>query len=263
VKLEILDADGAVLRSLSSKKEERSAPSLFRRLFPELFEPRKLDAHEGANAWVWDLRLADPYLVEDSVLWGSPVGPQAPPGTYRARLTVGDWSKAVPVEVVADPRLDASQQDHETRFRLSRNIWRAIERSHDVLRRLRPVRSQVDSVVELVGDKAVKESGRALHDKLTAIEARILQTKAQAPQDVLNFTPQLDNQLLFLFEVVESAPARPTAVSAERFRELEGELREIERDFEAVLSDDLTRFEDQVAQQGSEGPIIVPAPPSR
>jgi len=263
VTLEILDVEGAVLRSVSSKKEERSAPSLWRRLFPELFEPRKLDAHAGMNRWVWDLRLADPHLVDDAVLWGSPVGPQVPPGTYRARVTVADWSETVPVEVVADPRLNAPQRDLEARFRLARSIWRALERSHDLLRRLRPVRAQVDSVVELVGDKQIAESGRALRDRLTEIEGRILQTKVQAPQDVLNFTPGLDNQLLFLQEVVESAPGPPTAASSERFRELESELRAIERDFEGALGDDLRRFEDQAAQHGAEGPVIVPAPPSR
>ena len=59
VRLEILDADGEVLRSMSSTKPEKQAPNIWRKLFPELFEPPKLDAREGANRWVWNLRLPD------------------------------------------------------------------------------------------------------------------------------------------------------------------------------------------------------------
>ncbi len=59
VRLEILDADGEVLRSMSSTKPEKQAPNIWRKLFPEFFEPPKLDAREGANRWVWNLRLPD------------------------------------------------------------------------------------------------------------------------------------------------------------------------------------------------------------
>src|SRR6185503_10897631 len=47
VKLEILDPEGKVIRTLSSQKEEPAAPNPFLRFFPELARPRKLAAEQG------------------------------------------------------------------------------------------------------------------------------------------------------------------------------------------------------------------------
>jgi photosystem II stability/assembly factor-like uncharacterized protein len=256
VVLEILDGEGSVLRSLSSNKEERTAPSIWRRLFPELFDPRKLPARDGMNRWVWDLRLADPHLVDDAVLWGGPRGPEVAPGTYRARLTVGEWSSTVAFDVVADPRLDAAQADHEARFALAHEIWRSLEHSHDLLRKLRAVREQVTSLAKLAEDDAVAEASTALAGSLTEIEGTILQTKSEAPQDILNFTPQLDNQLLYLMGVVESATGRPTAASHARFEELRDELAAIESRLDRLLAEELPAFERAVDAAGL-GRVIV------
>ena len=117
VTLEILDADGEVLRSLSSKKPERRAPSPWRRFFPELAEPPLLDARAGANRYVWNLALADAGLVDDAVLWGWPGGPTVPPGTYQVRLTVGEWSDTATFEVVQDPRTEVSQEAMVEQYR--------------------------------------------------------------------------------------------------------------------------------------------------
>jgi len=59
------------------------------------------------NRYVWDLRLADAYLVPGTVVWGRAAGPRVPPGTYRVRLSVGDWSETRSFEVLRDPRLDS------------------------------------------------------------------------------------------------------------------------------------------------------------
>ncbi len=92
VKLEILDAEGDVLRTLSSQNPEKQAPSPWLKYFPEMAKPPLLDHRQGANRFVWDLTLADAGLVDTAVLWGSPGGPMVPPGTYQVRLTVGEWT---------------------------------------------------------------------------------------------------------------------------------------------------------------------------
>ena len=89
VVLEILDSDGTVLRSLSSKTPERRAPSPWRRFFPQLAVPPLLDARPGANRYVWNLALEDADLVDDAVLWGWPGGPTVPPGSSPGRGASG------------------------------------------------------------------------------------------------------------------------------------------------------------------------------
>ncbi len=84
VKLEILDDAGRVLRTLSSTKEEPHAPNPFARFMPPgAIKPRTLPAEEGLNRYVWDFRLPDAEMAEDTVLWGTGEGPEVPRGGIR------------------------------------------------------------------------------------------------------------------------------------------------------------------------------------
>jgi hypothetical protein len=261
VRLEILDGAGQVLRALSSQKEERQAPSLFRQYFPELFEPRTLKARKGLNRFVWDLRLGDAEVVDKAVLWGSAAGPRVPPGAYQARLSVGDWSSTVSFEVRADPRSRARAEDHAARYALARDSWRAINRGHAGLRKIHSVRQQVDDLVsrlEAAGrGEGAAAAARPLKEKLTAVEEQLWQPKNKASQDILNFTPQIDNQLLYLMGVVDSAEGRPTRQSQERFAELDRELTAHLDRLDQALATDLAAFTAFVAGKGV-APVIVP-----
>jgi hypothetical protein len=255
VKLEILDGDGEVLRSLSSTTPEYRAPSLFRMMMPELFEPALLDARKGANRFVWNLRLADAKLEQGTVIWGMPAGPQVPPGTYQARLTVGEWNDTVNVEVVPDPRIDAGQDEMVETFELAKAIWKELARSHEAIGLIRDVRGQAQALAGRVDDEEVGVKVEELSEALTAIEVQLNQTKNESSQDVLNFPPRLDNQLVALQGTVESAVGRPTEASAGRFEELVSELDRLVSELDAILDEQLPELERLLIAAGA--PRIV------
>jgi photosystem II stability/assembly factor-like uncharacterized protein len=243
VKLEILADDGEVLRSLSSVTPEPQAPSPWRRLMPDLFTPPLLDARAGANRYVWDLRLRDAVLVDDAVLWGAARGPRVPPGTYQARMSRGEWSQTVSFEVLPDPRFEANQAESEERFQLASSISAQLTRSHEAITTIRSVRSQAEGLAGRIGDETFTGAVDQLVKELTAIEERLSQTKAKSSQDVLNFPPQLDNQLLYLLGNVESVKGRPTASSQERFDELKAALDSHLSALERLLEERLPELE--------------------
>jgi len=249
VKLEILDADGEVLRSLSSKEPERRAPSPWRRFFPELSEPPLLDARAGANRYVWNLALADAGLVDDAVLWGWPGGPMVPPGAYQVRLTVGEWNDTATFDVVQDPRTDVSQEAMVEQYELARAVWEELTRSHEAISRIRDVRGQVQSVAKRADSEAITEKADAIADSLTAIEEKLHQTKAESSQDILNFPPQIDNQLLYLQGVVESTVGAPTESAKGRFEELRTELDGLVADLDAVITGQLPELERMLEEE--------------
>jgi photosystem II stability/assembly factor-like uncharacterized protein len=243
VKLEILDSDGEVLRTLSSTKPEPQAPSPWRRFFPERAEPPLLDAREGANRYVWSLTLADASLVDDAVLWGWPGGPTVPPGTYQARLTVGDWTDTTSFEVIQDPRLDIPQQAMDEQYELARAIWEELNRSHDAIRKIRDVRGQVKALAQRTDDEAVGDKAEAITGSLTSIEEKLHQVKSESSQDVLNFPPQIDNQLLNLQGIVEKTLGSPLPSSRALFAELSAELDGYIAELDAVIAEQLPEFE--------------------
>jgi hypothetical protein len=243
IQLEILDGEGEVLRKMSSVTPEYQAPNPWRKLYPELFEPPKLTARPGANRWVWNLRLGDAHLVDTAVLWGSARGPRVPPGTYGARLTVGDWSDTVSFDVVPDPRDNHSLESQQARFALAKEIWQSLTESHDGIRRIRGVRTQITALAGLHENQELADAVAALDAKITGIENRLNQTKAKSSQDDCNYPPQLDNQLVYLLGMVESAPGAPPVATRERYSELKTELDAILGELEMLLAEELPKLE--------------------
>ncbi|MDX1631045.1 MAG: glycosyl hydrolase [Thermoanaerobaculia bacterium] len=252
VTLELLDSEGEVLRTLSSKTPEPSAPNPWAEIFPGLAEPKTLSAEEGLNRYVWNLRLPDAFVVPDATLWGSPEGPEVPPGTYSARLAVGDWSDSRTIEVRSDPRRDLDPAQLQERFELARTIWESISEAHRALARSRDVREQIDATVvrlEDAGkvDEATREQAKELTEELKSLEDRLHQSEAESGQDILNFPPQIDNQLVFLQGVVETARTRPTEGSHQRWEDLRSELDSMLAELEGIYEGPLEEFNAAVA----------------
>jgi photosystem II stability/assembly factor-like uncharacterized protein len=124
VVLEVLDAQGTVLRRYSSDDPVTPTPEQLRtNLIPPVW-PRingPLPSTAGMHRWVWDLRAAAPTATHyeypiSAVPHRTPLQPQGPlvlPGTYTVRLTVDGQSKSVPLTVKMDPRVHTSMADLE------------------------------------------------------------------------------------------------------------------------------------------------------
>ena len=259
--LEILDDTGSVLRSLSNQKDEPRAPNLFARFFPQEDSGRKLTAKQGMNRFVWNLRLRDAGLVDDAVTWGSPAGPRVAPGTYRARLRIGDWSETVEFEVASDPRLEVRREDLTARFELSKKVWESITEAHDAVRRLRDVREQVNDFagrLDAVGKgEGIETAAKEIAEKLTAIEEKLHQFRAKSSQDVLNLRQGIDGQLMGLLSAVESAQARPTDSTLARYQELRTDLNGYLGELKQVFDTEVAAFNDQVRATGV--PAVFPS----
>jgi photosystem II stability/assembly factor-like uncharacterized protein len=261
VMLEILDAEGNVLRSFSSRTPERRAPNPWAAFFPEIGEPKTLPAEAGMNRFVWDLRLPDAELVDDAVLWGLARGPRVSPGTYQVRLRSGDWSQIQGFVVKKDPRLETTQEDFEAQFALARGIWQSLSESHRAIARLRDARQQVRELSRRLDEagkgEGLEEAARRVDERLSAVEQQLTQMNSEAAQDILNFPPRLDGQLLGLLSIVESADVRPTDGSVQRFEDLRAEQDGYLAELRRVIDTDLAAFNDLV-QAKQMPPVILP-----
>ncbi len=259
VKLEILDPAGKVIRTLSSQKEEPAAPNPFARFFPELVRPRKLAAEQGLNRYEWDLQLPDAFVVQDAILWGSTDGPTVPPGTYQVKMTVGDWTSTQPLEVRPDPRKQVAPEDFAAQYRVARAAWESLSRTHRAIQKLRDVRTQVEGIAKRMKDagmgEGVGDAAKALKDKLDAIENVLHQPKSQSSQDILNYPPQLDDQIANLIGVVASAAAAPTQPTEQRLAELQQQLDAKLAELDQVLATDLPAFEKLVKDK--QAPVVI------
>ena len=152
--IEILDASGAVVRRVSSadkspisdaEREKQLIPQYWIRSF------KALATSAGMHRFVWDLRGTTPRAVRHSYPISAvpydtpqdPSGPLAVPGSYRVRLEIGQQHWEQPLTLIADPRVNASQQDYVLQFMLASRLADALDASSGKAQEIKSLRAQI------------------------------------------------------------------------------------------------------------------------
>jgi photosystem II stability/assembly factor-like uncharacterized protein len=243
VRLAFLDAEGNLIKEFSSKAPEKPAGGGHGN-GPR--EPR-LRAEAGMNRFVWDMRYPDARNVPGAIFWAGGVsGPQAAPGTYQVRLTVGGQTYTQTFEIRKDPRVAASEADLREQFAFLIEIRDKLSATHDAVNELRSIRQQIDDWLKRAEGRpeaeALAEASRPIKDKLLAIEEELIQFRSKAHEDPLNFPIKLNNKLASLAGVVASADAAPTRQAREVYAELATRIDQQLAALRAVVSEDLPAF---------------------
>ena len=257
--LEILDADDKVVRSFGSSEEKKAEEKSF--FNQERDENVSTDA--GMNRFVWDLRYPDVEVTEGAIIWGTKQGPRAVPGSYKVRITLGEWTSDRAFYVKQDPRLATTQEDFQAQFALAMKIRALVVDAHEAVTRIRETRKQVDDLAERLskvgrGDP-IQEAAKGLSEALTVIEEELYQTQLESNQDPLNFPPRLDNQIVYLYGIVIGSEAKPTDGSYRRYEELKAELSEHLSALDKVTQEELAEFNALVKEEAVP-PVMVPVP---
>ncbi len=263
VTLEILDLKGQVVRKYPPKTqpgEEAGDDEGFGRP-PE----RGLPTEAGLNRFVWDMRYEGATRVPRSPLWaGNTDGPQALPGAYQVRLTVNGKQYTAPLEIVPDPRLKVTRQDMEKQFELLMKVRERVTQTHETVNQIRDIRAQITALNKRLENqpqaKTVADAGKQLDKKMTEVEEVLIQTKARSNQDVLNYPIRLNNYLVALGGVVDSADSAPTQASYEVFDMLSKQVDEQLAKWKQVLGTDVPAYNEVVRKM--EVPAIILAKPS-
>jgi hypothetical protein len=252
--LEVLDAEGKVIRKLTSKKdkdkEDPDDPDA-----PEEEEKKAaLEREEGINRAVWDLRYEGAKAIKGAkVDSGDPKhGPLVNPGTYGLRLTLRDGdkreSRETKVEVRGDPRGKESLANLDEQLRMALRVRDDITRLTDSVNQLRAVRNQLKSQAKLLkGDDKAKEylkEGKELLTKLDRLEERFHNPKAEVTYDILAMKggAQLYSQLTFLYELLMEADGVPTQGFREVYAEEASKLKRLCEEWDTLVNSDLVRL---------------------
>jgi photosystem II stability/assembly factor-like uncharacterized protein len=150
-------------------------------------EKVKIPTEAGVNRFIWDMTWPQGKAFPGMILWsGQPPAPIAVPGSYQARLTVGGETFTQPFEIRKDPRSSATQQDLEAQFRFLMDARDKLTEAHDAIRRIREVRAQLDDT---------KKRLRGKEDMKPVLDAaKELDKKMTAVEEVLYQTKNKSSQ---------------------------------------------------------------------
>ncbi|MGB5160692.1 MAG: glycosyl hydrolase [Thermoanaerobaculia bacterium] len=253
VTLEILSSDGKVLRTFDSEEDEEQIRK---------HDEPVLPSTQGMNRFVWDLKRSGPELLDKALFSLAYTGAYyVLPGTYTARLKVGDTELTQPLQVLKDPRLTwVSDEDLRAQTALIEEIAATLENVHNSIGQLRSVRDQIRAMTERATKAGYggewEQQGEQIAERLTSIEEELIQTQAQTNQDLLNYPPRLDDQLAYLYSHVYQAYGRPTEGSYQRLEDLRQQLEPHLESLREVLESDLVEFDEALRETGIP-PVIV------
>ena len=251
VRLELLEADGTPIRAFKPKPPEGEEPEP---LPPhETDDPRRLPVGKGLQRFAWDLTYPGAERFDGMVLWNRRLGgPRAIPGSYRARLTVGEEVREVEFEVLPDPRSSATPEDFRAQFELLVAIRDDLTRVHRAIRELRGVRKQLEAVKERAGEgaSALIANADALLEELAAVEETLYQTKAKSPQDPLNFPIRLNDKLAGLGGIVGMGDFAPTRQATQVYARLKEQIDAELAKLDGLLGARLDAFNAGAAEAG-------------
>ncbi|MDE2195811.1 MAG: glycosyl hydrolase, partial [Gammaproteobacteria bacterium] len=268
ITLSILSADGKQIRRFSSKPGSTVKPAADSGDFygkPKA-APELLPIKAGMNRFVWDLRYPDATKVPGAVLWfGSMRGPKVPPGTYTLTLDVAGQNYSQPLTVLNDPRSKLSADDLAARQELLMQIYGELDKTDNAINSLRNLRTQINDLTRRYAkssqEGALNEDTRSLLDELTAIEDALIQSKAKASEDVLNYPIRLNNKLAALFTSVEFSNSKPTQQDYAVFKQLAAQTDTQLARWQSVRTSGLPALNARITALKLPA-IYLPAPPA-
>ena len=223
ISMTILDANGNEIRTFSSQKRDDADRQM------------RIPAKAGLNRFEWNMRYANAAKLDGAPM--SMPGPIAKPGSYQARLTVGDDAQTVSFEIRKDPRIAASNEDLAAQFDLLMKIRDKTSDVANTVNKLRKVRSQVESWKERADSESeLAALGGQVIEHLTKVEQTLVQAKGASFFDMSNAAKVAD-QLANLPSVVASADTYPTKQAIEAYEEYAEQADEAIADFEAIVAE--------------------------
>jgi photosystem II stability/assembly factor-like uncharacterized protein len=221
VALELYEEGGNLIRTYASDAKEKG---------------EKLEFEKGGNTFNWNMRYPDGVDFDGMIMWWAGVGgPKAQPGTYEARLKVGDQEQVQTFEILPDPRSEATAEDMAAQFEFMKSVQDKVSEAHQAIIDLRDVKKQVNGFIERLpkGDNyaALREQAKVITESLTEVEENLYQTKNSSRQDPLNFPIRLTNKLAHLNSLVGIGDSRPTA-----------QAYSVKEEISTLIDDELTNY---------------------
>ncbi len=250
VKLEVFDAAGKLVRSLSSKeKKEAEQPPEWP---DQVKEVTTIPAAAGMNRYAWNLRWEPPVKIPGAFYSGpGPQGPLAQPGQYTVKLTVGSQSQSQPLEIVPDPRMKGlNPDDLKRQFELALQVRDANTDLHRAVNQIRQLRSELKALrTRFENDAALKslvDHADALNKKMASVEEELIQVNMKGSEANLAFPNKLNEQFDTFSWIVQAGDGAPSRQQYEVFKMLTGQLdRQLEA-WKQIMASDVPAFNQMV-----------------
>ncbi|HVN43816.1 MAG TPA: hypothetical protein VMT66_01095 [Steroidobacteraceae bacterium] len=226
--LEIIDANGTVVRHLTSAKPQQAEQP------PEwpdqVHAMTTLPAAAGMNRFVWDLRYDEPVQIPGAFYAGLPPrGPIVLPGEYTVRLTYQGQSQTVPLTVKFDPRVKGPTTGAQQKFALAMQVYHDQDALHRAVNEIRAFKGELANALKpaagTTGGAALASEGNALAQRASQIEGALMQVNIKGSEANLNYPGMLNEQIYSFAELLDDADTAPNQPELDTYAGLHSRLQ--------------------------------------
>ncbi|RNC90010.1 MAG: hypothetical protein ED555_11275 [Allomuricauda sp.] len=180
-------SDSTLLKSSVAEEENMNLSTTFR------YVNEKLKTKKGLNRFAWDLNAKGPWHKEAKKRYKN--GPMVPPGSYTARLVVGDKNLTANFVVQIDPRVAAegiTTKELDAQYALQKEIRQLLSEARLLVDRLEKETKKL---------KAKKDDAAATKRlaQLNGVLAQLKNDEGAYPQEMLV------SQIAYLYSMVNGA----------------------------------------------------------
>jgi hypothetical protein len=265
VKIEILNAEGTIVRTLTSVPREPDNSS--DNEDPEDLKKEALSTEPGVHKASWDLAWQGAAKIKGGKIdTGDPIeGPRAVPGPYTVRLTVDGRTQNAPLRVVADPRGSAPQSALEAQLAHALRVRNDVSKLTGLVNDLRSVKDQLRARAKALDVRKSEppvadllKASDAVIKKADTLEDRLHNPTAEVVYDILAMRggTRLYSRLVPLQMWAVEADGPPTAGMTQVLEVHEKELAELEQETRSFLEEDVGTLNDTASRLGL-GYVVV------
>ena len=205
-----------------------------------------LKSKKGYNRFNWDLRRSSLPAIENIFVYGDYKGGVVPPGNYSARISYNNMVDETELVVLADPRINTSEESYFNQERILISIEKSISSIHNSVNKMRKVQDQLDQYSRSLNSNTKYEVLNKLGDKiltkLDVWERKLIQPDQKTFQDVINFNNQLNAQFMHLKSYVDSADPEVTVGAIVRLNDLKKIWSNLEDELNEIINSDMKKF---------------------
>jgi hypothetical protein len=241
VKLHIKDAKGEVRQTFSNKPGEGES---------------RLRVQTGLNRMQWNLQYERPVAQPKAVFSLANMGGlRAPTGQHSVELVVNEQSSSQNFMLKKDPRWEhIKDEDIMARYELATQAKALFNDCHAAIGELRSIRSQMKDALAMAKKHDIsgdfEEKGNALVKELTAMEKELIQTQSESGQDPINYPSMLDDQMAYLYSVINALHDVPTKGEYDRLADLKKMFQPYKEKLSKLKSEEVKEMNDLFEGKG-------------
>ncbi|SFR59647.1 VPS10 domain-containing protein [Maribacter stanieri] len=219
ITLEISDAKGKVIRTISSEKDPSYIPHNGGGAPPAPV----LSKEEGLNRFVWDMKYPIMPSIPGVYIEAGFSGHKVSPGTYTFKLKVDDQTVSTTGTINEVPTYETKPGQYEEYDTFMTIAEAEMTEMHNMINQLYAVQNDLAEVLKKVTDTTAKAAGEKLLAEMKTWDGDMVQRKSQAYDDVENFPNKFSAEYIFMINQTNSDIPRLNKASKDRKAELDAQ----------------------------------------